>query len=431
MEGFSTLISNHFSAAVGFLTTGFGDLPKRVSRGARDDCNFMIIPSIYKKGSSKALEQDVELAESYIRHTTVGDPLADRVVEDLSKAFDPGRIQTVLTRALDQFNNPPPGTPESLRNLLAEANSIPDWYDPDIARLASRAFLRNPEIVLAGLATGAIVEGFSTLISKSFLLRGRIIDNGVRRLKQNNLHLLEQLLPGGQEPGGDGWRLTLRIRLVHAQTRMLIRRSGVWDESRFGTPISTAHILLGAVSFSARLMEHVARLGGGFSQEEREAYVHVWRYSGWILGIPEDLLFHDEASALHIFRIATLCEPEVGDDSIAMANSIINSVPVVLGVTEPQIRRAQVRGYYRISRALIGDELADQFRFPKRKKLPVLLLIRLRYRIQRLLMKLTPSWLAPKSLGKFNVILSASDLAALEHSYRLPTALYDEESDEW
>ena len=391
----------------------------------------MKCPSVYSKGLSRARQQDPDLAEDYVRHTMIGDRLADQVVEDLAASVDFDRIGTVIGEALDRYEDPPPGTPESLRNLLEAASSVPDWYDPQIARLASRAFLRDPEIVLAGLATGAIVEGFSTLISKSFLLRGRIIDNGVRRLKQNNLHLLDQLLPGGQEPGGDGWRLTLRIRLVHAQTRMLIQRSGVWDESVFGLPISTAHVLLGAASFSARLMEHVARLGGGFSAEEREAYVHIWRYSGLILGIPESLLFHDEASALRTFRIATLCEPEVGDESIAMANSIINSIPLVLGVTDPKSRRANVRGYYQISRELIGDELADQFRFPKRRAIPVLPLIRLRYRADRLLKRLTPSWHAMNTLGKFNVILAASDLADLQHSYRLPTAVYDEDSHDW
>ena len=37
-------------------------------------------------------------------------------------------------------------------------------------------------------------------------------------------------MPGGLEPGGDGWKLSLRIRLVHAQSRKLIREtSDEWD----------------------------------------------------------------------------------------------------------------------------------------------------------------------------------------------------------
>ena len=80
-------------------------------------------------------------------------------------------------------------------------------------------FLLNSDQFLAGFAAGAIVEGFATRISKSFAITGRMIDDGVRRLKQNLRHLLDIFLPRGVEPSGDGWKLTLRIRLVHAKVR--------------------------------------------------------------------------------------------------------------------------------------------------------------------------------------------------------------------
>lgn len=49
----------------------------------------------------------------------------------------------------------------------------------------------------SGLVRGSIVEGFSTLISKSFRIRGRVTNSGVRRLKQNGMQLVEQYLPAG------------------------------------------------------------------------------------------------------------------------------------------------------------------------------------------------------------------------------------------
>ncbi len=44
--------------------------------------------------------------------------------------------------------------------------------------------------------------------------------------------------------------------------------------------ISVAHVLLAGSAFFGRLMQHVSTLGGAFTQEERDAYVHVWRYRG-------------------------------------------------------------------------------------------------------------------------------------------------------
>ena len=117
----------------------------------------------------------------------------------------PQDVHSTIASTVDRYFDPPRKTPEALRELIASAAVVPDWFDPDIALKGTKAFLRNSDMVLGGLVGGAIVEGFSTLISKSFRIRSRIILNGVRRLKQNTLQLTEQFMPGGLEPGGDAW----------------------------------------------------------------------------------------------------------------------------------------------------------------------------------------------------------------------------------
>ncbi len=359
----------------------------------------------------------------------MGDPLADAVVEDLS-ALAPGEVHAILARALDDPGAALPGVPESLREFVAEANNVPDWYDRGLARAASRAFLRNSDIVLSALVGGSIVEGFATLISKSFRIRGRVMSMGVRRLKANGMQLVEQYLPGGMEPGGDGWRLTLRVRLVHAQSRLLLVGSEEWDQGRYGTPISAAHVLLAGAAFSGRLMRHVAALGGDFTQREREAYVHVWRYTGLLMGIPEEVIFHDEASALRIFRVGAICEPPADYDAIIMANSIVNSAPVIIGVDEPAERRRMARVVTQASRELIGDELADTFLFPTRRR-KVIPWMRFKNRSRRILRRTLPWSAGKRDLARFKYLIDFASFDKLEHSYKLPTALHDEESAEW
>ena len=150
----------------------------------------------------------------------------------------------VIAKAIRPHGEPLADTPERLRELLVGASIKPDWFDPELAMAASRGFLRNSDLVMAALVCGAIIEGFSTLISKSFRIRGLVMQNGVRRLKQNMLQLLEQFMPGGILPYGDGWRLSLRTRLVHAQARLLLRQSEVWDFETYGLPLNAAHMSL-------------------------------------------------------------------------------------------------------------------------------------------------------------------------------------------
>ena len=387
------------------------------------------IPSAYVPGYEAARAQNAELAEAYIRHTTIGDPLADAVVQDLS-SLDPQHMHETLANLLEPPYEPKPGTPDSLVEFIEHATTVPDWFDTKLARMASRAFLRNSDIALAALVGGSIVEGFSTLISKSFSIRGRIISSGVRRLKQNGMQLVEQYLPGGMDPGGDGWRLTLRVRLVHAQSRYLISRSTEWNHERYGMPISAAHTLLAGAAFSGRLMRHVAALGGDFSTEEREAFVHVWRYTGLLIGIPEELIFHDEASSCHAFEIGSMCEPVPDLDAIIMANAIVNSAPVIIGVSDSAERRKLARVVTQASRELIGDELADSFNFPRRRR-RVIPMMRFEHRSRRILRKVLPRLAARQDRARFEALMEFAGLEKLKYSYRLPTAVHDDESADW
>ena len=81
-------------------------------------------------------------------------------------------------------------------------------------------------MILAAFVAGVLIEGFTTNIAKSFFITGRVRDQGVRRLGQNNRHMLEIFLPGGLCRHGDGWKLSVRIRIVHARIRHLLNNFG-------------------------------------------------------------------------------------------------------------------------------------------------------------------------------------------------------------
>lgn len=389
----------------------------------------MKIPGAYAAGYEAARIRDPRLARAYIRHTTVGDPVADAVIRDLG-SLSPEEVHDTLAKVLEGPDRSRHGVPDSLLAFVQEARRVPDWFDGRRARVASQAFLRNSDIVLAALVGGSIVEGFSTLIGKSFRIRGRLVVAAIRRLKHNGMQLVEQYLPGGMEPGGDGWRLTLRARLVHAQSRHLLNNSDEWDQERYGVPLSAAHVLLAGAAFSGRLMRHVAELGGDFTREEREAFVHVWRYAALLFGIPEEILFRDEASAVRTFEIGRMCESPTDLDGIIMANSVVNSAPIIVGVKAPPERRKMARTVTQVSRELIGDELADSLGFPRRKR-KVVPWLRFRHRARRMVGRMLPRLAAKQDRDRFEALMEFASFDEFEHSYKLPTALHDERSSDW
>lgn len=280
-------------------------------------------------------------------------------------------------------------------------------------------------------AGGVLVEGFSTNISKSFSITGRLRDRGVRRLKQNNRHMVEVFMPYGLAVDGDGWRLSVRVRLVHAQIRRLLKDSEDWDADAWGTPLSAAHMGFATTAFSARLLYHMKNLGAVYSDAERESFMAVWRYTGYLMGIPETILYKDEEDALRLFRIGLTCEPPVDWESIMMANGLINSAPVVIGITEPAARRGLAKYVYGVSRAMIGKQLADELQYPPSPTFGVLLWFRLQSRYYRFMERFFPKFSQVNNFTNFTGLLEASVYDEAGLSYRLPDHLYAERSGRW
>ena len=243
--------------------------------------------------------------------------------------------------------------------------------------------------MLVAFVTGVLVEGFSTMIAKSFNITGRVASTK-RRLQQNNRHMMEIFFPGGMQRKGDGWKLSTRIRFVHSRIRGLLVKSDDWNYETWGAPVSAAHLGFAISVFSKRLLEYSLLVGAKFNKEEKDSVLAVWRYAGYLMGIPETILYTNAAEAEKMYKIGYMCEPPPDADSIAVANMLIRAIPAVADIKDPVERDNLVTLAYRLSRALIGNKLADQFEFPKTPGLQGLMTLfsyRMKQRMQRFLKK--------------------------------------------
>ena len=391
----------------------------------------MCVPTAYESNYQAARVVDPDLADNYMAHTTVGDPLADAVMDhlsNLSRAESYLYIEAGMENNMEELRK----GPAILREFFSQVSPPPRWLDLEDLAPGVRMFHRNSPLLLAGMVGGVLVEGFASNISKSFFISGRLRDQGVTRLKQNNRHMVEIFLPGGLERFGDGWKLSVRIRLVHARVRKLLKDSDEWDSQAWGDPISAAHLGLAISAFSARLLHHAKRLGALYDDEERSSFMAAWRYSGYLMGIPESILFHDEADALRIFEMAHLCEPEPEAESIVMAHALLNSAPLVVGITESDKRRDMAGYVFNVSRALIGNNLADKLAYPpSHLSLLVLPWFRLQSRYSRFLDRVTPPGLRNRNYANFQALLETSAYSDIGLGYALPDHVYAEESSRW
>ena len=386
----------------------------------------MNIPTDYTQGYEKARAVEPDLADKYVAHTLIGDPVGEAMMEDLSE-LGAGEQRRLIEEAMNNGSGDAlRDAPASLREFFGEVEALPEWLDYSAFAPGVRMLHRNSQVILAAFVAGVLIEGFTTNIAKSFFITGRVRDQGVRRLGQNNRHMMEIFLPGGLYRDGDGWKLSLRIRLVHPQLRRRLHNSEDWGE-----PISAAHLGFAISAFSARLLKHMKTLGASYSDEEYASFMAVWRYAGYLMGIPESILFRDADEALKLYDDGIVCEPDAPIESVVMAHSLVNSAPLIAGMTEPDARRHLARYVYRISRGLIGKGTADSLMYPQFSSFGVVEWFRVQQRYGPILGKLLPGRREDSNFARFTSLLDTSLFDEEGIRYALPDHVYAEESSKW
>jgi len=161
----------------------------------------------------------------------------------------------------------------------------------------------------------------------------------------------------------EGFAMTVRVRLIHAQVRRLLLESGQWHPESWGAPINQCHMAGTNVMFSVGVLDGLTRLGYRFKPVEREALVHLWRYAGYLLGVESELQIADEFEGHRLLDLMFAFESEPDEDSRALVDALMQTSFTYVRNFRAA-RWCSVNLCYGISRSLIGNEHAAALRFP-------------------------------------------------------------------
>ena len=387
------------------------------------------LPTAYAAGLERARKCDPDLAATYVAHTVVGDPIADAVAEALAP-FDIERVHRFIRAGMERGAHTLAEAPRALREFFDRIETPPLWFDPQAMLPGRRAFHAYSDLFIPAFFV-ATLRNFTNLMGEVFHLTERVTsDQGLRRIRQNVRHFIEIMLPGAMLRHGDGWKQSVRIRLVHAQARRLIRTSGAWDEAARGMPLNAAHMGLASANFSATQLVLATRLGARMDDDARAGFMQVWRYASLLAGTPEALLFEGDETATRAFsRIAHLCEPPPGRASAVVAHAAVAALPKIAGKTDPGAAQAMRHHAYRVSRALLGDAAADRLGFPRQRTAGLLAWMRWQRRALGLAHRLLPNAAGSWRGAHMAFLLEASMLDDL--SYRVPDHLKADRATPW
>jgi hypothetical protein len=294
------------------------------------------------------------------------DPLADATIVAM-EALPPERGWAMLGEALARGIAAVPGAPDAMRALFAEVDRVPPWVDWSALDAGGELLMRSG--AFGGMVLGAksLVMGFASPGgNKPLVLSGRLTQQAARRLDETARFVQAVCRPGGMRRGADGFQITVKVRLMHAQVRRMILRSGAWDEARWGAPINQHDMAGTTLLFSLSVLDGLRALGLVISREEAERYTQLWRYVARVMGCDRDLVPGSELEAWQLAELISATMDPPDDDSRALTAAMLDA-PLTRAHTPKQLRdaRMSIRLGQGLVWALCGDAMAEALAVPR------------------------------------------------------------------
>lgn len=308
---------------------------------------------------------DDGLIEHYRRAHFVGDPAADALVLWMHATGHRAAL-AMFNQALEQGLASIAEPPEPLRRFFEEVEAVPAWLSRGTLVRACNAVDRVSLGHGYVLFSVSLLAGYvSSGITKTLAATGELARMAPRRVAETSKFVDDVYDSRTLGRNTDGFKSTVRVRLMHAFVRQKLLSSG-WDTARWGVPINQADMAGTVLSFSIAYMLGLRALGFLIPARDREALIHLWRYVGRLLGVQDTLLAATEIESMRLLWLAAASQEGPDGDGRALAQALL-TVP---GAYRPPGRLGELVGAFDtafsagFTRFFVGDAAADGLGLP-------------------------------------------------------------------
>ena len=290
----------------------------------------------------------------------VGDPPLDPIMAELKENDQVHEVNDLLLHMVENHTDIPEALPDNIESWLHQKRQLPD--DVDMARLArsSAFFVEHGALITLILSTAALVTCYAgSKGSKVLTFSYRMGQNPYHRIAETGQFVLLVMDPDGFQPHGKAITTCLKVRLMHAAVRYLVRRTGKWDEKTLGVPICQEDLLGTLMVFSVGVIEGLKKLGTNVRDEDAEDYYYGWQVIGRLMGIRPENIPPDVATATQIAHFIAQRQFGPSPEGVYLTRSLINMhSDLIPGTMLDGIVPALIRH-------LAGDEIADWMEVPR------------------------------------------------------------------
>ncbi|KAF9564451.1 hypothetical protein EC968_004503 [Mortierella alpina] len=262
----------------------------------------------------KSLDQEIIWTQNHFPASkleplrVLGDPLADDALAALEIKPGDDALEALLAYTAQPLDEQKSSAPQQ---LLTQVMTVPEWVDWDRLKRGQEVYWRYyPFMQSVLLHLVAALGTSSPKPTKVIKSTGYLYGQHTKQRMVETAQFVHEVAtsPEYLQPGsGIAWKSMVRVRFLHAGVRVRLLKISrnhpkFYNIKEHGVPINQEDLLgvLFVLSVTMwRAME--MRLGVHMTNQEREDYMHLWRYVGYMMGVDDTL------GVTHTYRRADAC----------------------------------------------------------------------------------------------------------------------------
>ena len=258
------------------------------------------------------------------------DPIADQAIAAIMEQGNSESIAELFNTLTQNVDVPDSLLPDIAIEYFKNTKELPAFYDQKKIDQAQALFgTYGPEISVI-LLCKSLPQAYACAKGAKVLYHtGRFVEHDdnysmlTKRLMETAQFVINILSAGSFSDKGNAIITTQKVRLIHAAIRYFINKSGHWNAELYGEPINQEDMAGTLMSFSALVIEGLGQLGIELTEEEQEAYSHIWQVVGHIIGLDEDLIPPNAAEGLKLGYAIFDQQLEGSKEGVALTQSAI------------------------------------------------------------------------------------------------------------
>lgn len=234
---------------------------------------------------------DLSEADKNIPMYFQGDDLGDKVAKEYFGSLSFGKAIGKLHQDFAQYPHNTHQLSEATQKLFEQLSTVPSWVDFDTINRGAAYCQRCGTSALSVLRNYCLMGGYeSSAINKPLIFTQALHKGAVKRLSDTIDFWMYITTTDGLRPKQAGVFSAMATRIIHSYSRLEIEKNPDWKNDLWGKPINLWDMIATNLGFSIAFMDGLSKLQLAPTNEELEAVLHLWKYVGYLIGIPPELL---------------------------------------------------------------------------------------------------------------------------------------------